>query len=85
MMLGLEFSKCTILCTFFNCYFGTVNHVFILNEEFVGAFYGEDFDDYFYNWKSGEIGLKMFEISGLYQAEISANWLIENKSFEKVG
>ena len=41
-------------------------------------FYGENFDDFFINWKTGKLEQKSFSGKGLFHSSIDKNWLIEN-------
>ena len=47
-------------------------------------FYGSNFSDFYYSWKFGEIGLNMFDSTGIYQGKITEEWLLD-KGAEKIG
>ena len=45
-------------------------------------FYGDNFSNFYVDWKSGKIGLKSMSGKGFYQGRVSEEWMIE-KGFTK--
>ena len=54
----------------------------IFNQAGNMSYYGSDFSDFYVDFKSGKIGLKMLDGKGFYQGKVSEEWLID-KGFEK--
>jgi hypothetical protein len=48
------------------------------------VFYGSQFSDYFYDYKTGKIGLETMEGVGSFKAKVDENFLL-NKNFKKLG
>ena len=51
----------------------------------IGSLYGNDFSEFYVDFKTGKLGLKSFLGKGFYQGQITETWLLSHGYEKKTG